>query len=557
MNKNILLVFLLLILSAQSIRALETKRKASKLDTLAPVVNKPSYERCALPEIKPEVIRKAKEDPRDFVDDDQDLKKVGTDFVVEHFFSTPDTLFNFLKLVYGTIDNALADYRTKKGIDDRAVFLLFKGGNVLRMVANSLFDQISPEARRLLKKEYGHNFKRSDADFSVYIDDKKLGSHTYSKTLAEVTKLVFDQLNIIRREFKANPQKYFNFFQLRSDFSAKHLKKFFDLLPELDSVKKLDKNKKANPNWFGAKFKQFQLLNERALPSPHCSYFGGYDTREESSANETIATRLSKTPDWLVNTDNRSLSWFWGSDPSKTVKFYLVRTKVYFEYFYEKDGENKRKAVGGELIDVSIPHRDDDRLREFLDNYDKNVAEYTIVDNDEEFKLKAYSIDNLTEDLQFILLDSFERPWEGPKYEKRVYRIFLLFIAEMLGAYGIGSSEIKAFISELRESFVEPARTFYPLNNNSSEKAKQIQENIKNMAKTWEKLPLIMGFFSALSDLMADRLVKSPKDNDEEGLKNLLDFIDSNLDIAEQLGAMAPMKIDLKRLYNVNLNNLF
>lgn len=563
MNKNIPVILLafLLISSAQSNSAVDAQKRARApraLDALAPITNKPDFGRCVLPEIKPEIISKAKEDPRDFVDDDQELKKVGTDFVVDHFFGTPDTLFNFLKLVYTTIDEAIADYREKKGLEDQAIFLLFKGGNVLRMVANSLFDQLSPEARDFLKEEYGQYFKRSDADFSVYIDEKKLGSHSYAKTLADVTKLVFDELNTIRREFKANPQKYFNFFRHKSEFSAKQLKKFFDLLPDLESVNKLGKNKKPNPNWFGAKFKQFQILNDRALPSPRCSYFGGYDAREESSADHVIARRLSKTPDWLVNTDNRTLNWSWGSDPSKTVKFYLVRTKVYFEYFYEKDGEDKRKAIGGELIDVSIPHRDDDRLREFLDNYNKNVAEYTISDNQgEKFKLKAYSLDNLTEDLQFILLDSFERPWEGPKYEKRVYRIFLLFIAEMLGAYGLGSPKIKEFLTELREGFIEPARKLYPLNKKSLEKAEQVAENIKNLGRTWEKLPLIIGFFSALSDLMVNRLVKSPKDNDEEGLKNLLDFIDNNLDITEQLGAMTPMKIDLKRLYRVNLNNLF
>lgn len=532
-----------------------------RTENLSPVIDDPQKGICPLPDLTPESVAIAKDDPDvEFKDHDRDIKNVGTDFVVEQFFSTPDTLYNFLSHVYRTLDNELAEIRKEKGLEERAIFLLFKGGNVLRMVANTLFSQLPDDAKQLLKDEYLQHFKRSDADFSIYIDDRKLGKNTYERVLNDVTNRIFTQLDLIRKEFKDHPEKYFYLGPKRQDIASQRMVGYFTKnLSELDAVNKLDKDGQPNKNWYQAKFHQFQLLNERAQQWPRCNYIGGYDARYEAIADQVITTRLSKTTDWIVNTDNRNLGWTWGSDPSKVVKFYLVRSKAYFEYIYEKDGVMKRKAVGGELIDVSIPHRDDDRLRDFLDNYDQNVAEYTIIKNhDEWITLKAYSLLDLAEDLQFILLDSFDRPWKGgPKYTKRVHRLFFLLIAEQFGVYGLGATTLGDYARELRSNVVQPLKELLPLGSDAQQKIATIEDNIRNIAIKWPELNMANHFWHAVGQFVRNAIVDAPQVGDEAGLKELLEHVEKNIDIMERLSSMTPTLLDLARIYTVDLKDLF
>lgn len=530
-----------------------------RTDDLTPVVDPMEKGSCPLPDLTPESIMIAKDDPNvEFKDLDRDLKNVGTDFVVEQFFSTPETLYNFLSLVYKNIDNVLTKYKREKGFEERAIFLLFKGGNVLRMVANRLFDQLPADAKKILKDEYIQYFKRSDADFSVYIDQHKLGKNTYDKVLIDVTNLVFAELSAIRQEFHAHPEKYFYLGPKRTDIASERMAGYFNKLPDLDAVKKLDDSGQPNKKWYGAKFYQFQLKSERAQPWPRCNYLGAYDARYEAIADQVITTRLSPTTDWIVNTDNRNLGWTWGSDPSKAVKFYLVRSKAYFEYIYELNGEMKRKAVGGELIDVSIPHRDDDRLQYFLDGYDKNVATYTIIKNASDWlSLKAYSLLDLAEDLQFILLDSFDRPWKGgPKYNKRVYRLFFLFTAEQLGAYGLGADTLKEYANVIRQYVVKPIKEMLPLSSNSTTLLSDLKENLHQIEQLWPKLEMAHHFWHAFANFL-DAVLNSPQEGDEAGLKELMGYIERNLNFAEQLSTMQPTSINLDSIYTVDLKDLF
>lgn len=491
-----------------------------------------------------------------FVDNDRDIKDEGTTFVNKQFFASPDTLYNFIKLVYGTIDNALTEYKKEKDLEDRAVFMIFKGGNVLRIVANRVFDMLNPEARELLK-EFAQYFQRSDSDFSVYIDEKKLKNLDYDKTFIEITELVLAQLNKIRDAFKADPQRYFNFMQLRSDFAAKQLKKTYERLPTLEAVKN-----KNNPNWFNAHFIQMQLLDDRVNQVPLCKYMGQYDFRYESDGDKILVTRLSDRPDWIVNSDNRTLEWPWGSDPNKKVKFTLVRSKAYFEYTFEHNNKLLRKPIGGELIDVSIPHRDDSALREFLDNYDKNVAKYTISNGNngeaEKIAIRAYSVSYLAKDLQTIIFNQFSRPWEsGPKYIKRVNRLLFLFIAELLDQYGSGSQNLTDYIADVREKILTPFKSLYPLQKNEKARCEKIKCDIEQFINTWPETAIANDSWFRFSEFVQYRLINNPQEGDEAGLKELLETIEKNLSIAEQLGKMDFKKIDLRKVYNVELRNLF
>jgi len=512
---------------------------------------------CPTSDLTPDIFQVDRDEPGvPFVDKNQDIKELGTNLVVNNFFRTPETIFNFMKLVYQRLEASLAKYRIEKGLEDKSMFLLFKGGNVLRMVANEVFTLLPPEARNLLEKEYSQYFKRADADFSVYVDAEKLDGKDYDRVFNDVNALVFNELGKIRDELQADSSKYFNFLQLDSDFSMKELKKYFEQLPALPAV-----TDKENPNWYNAKFSQLQFRDAQAIPGSQCFYTGQFDYKYENKNGQITATPMSDKPHWIANTDNRTLQWTWGSDPTKIVKFYLARSKVIFEYTFEKDGMLTRKPIGGELIDVSLPHRDDARLRSFLDNFDNYVSEYTLISEQtgDQFTMKAYSPTYLVKDLQFIIFDSFERPWKGgDKYIKRMARLFFLFIAEMLNAYGLGGDNAKKYVSEVEEKILKPLHALYPLQKKDAALlAKTIIANAEHIASVYKKMPLTNGFWLNLGEFIQDRLIKDPQKDDEQGFKEFLEAIENNMNVARQLSEMPEYKIDISKIFEVELKNLF
>jgi hypothetical protein len=509
---------------------------------------------CPLPDLAPSKVISIEEDQSDpLIDHDQDLKNLGTNLVVKGFFTSEEALFNFMNLVYGNIARALASYRRDLGVDDKAIFFLFKGGNVLRMVANGVFDLLSPDARDYLKKEYSDDFKRSDADFSVYIDELKLNGVDYDRVLAEVDEIIFRELNKIRDEFQTHPMRYFDFFKLKPDLAAQELGTYFDELGKLNAV--ADPN---NPNWYQAKFNQLQILDGRAKPEPKCNFSGQYDYRNILVDSKMVRMKVTAKPSWVANSDNRTIEFNWGSDAHKTVKFFLLRSKAAFEVFYEKDGDIKRKPLMGELIDVSVPHRKDDRLRAFLDSFDKNVATYTLKSADnKKLSFKSYSLLGLAEDLQFIIFDAFLRPWKGgPKYGKRINRLFFLNIVEMIEQFGVGSSRINQYIDDVQEKIIRPLENLYPLSESSSQTVAQITADVVLISQTWKELGVANEFWQALAKFVDSRLINAPLEGDQSGFADFIATINKKLENAKHLQNMTPLKINVQEVYQVEMKNL-
>jgi hypothetical protein len=491
-----------------------------------------------------------------FIDENRDIKDFGTNIVVKSFFKTPDTLFNFLKLVYGNLDKVVSAYRSSQGLADDAIFLVFKGGNGLRMIANTVFDELPPIARDLLKEKYSPDFKRSDADFSVYINEKKLNNLDYDKVFTEVTSLLFAELDKIRAEFKANPAKYFNFFQFNKDFASSELTTYFNELNNLNSVKD-----DANETWYNAKFKQLQLLDMKANKDLNCKYEGNLDYRfEENKDKNIVGSSVSSKTDWIANSDNRTLEFPFGSSPDKITKFSLVRSKVIFEYTYEKNGVLQRRPIGGELIDVSLPHRNDATAPSFLDT-NNNVVKFSVVseNGDEEFDMKVYSIESLAHDLHGIIFNSFDRPWNGGhKYAKRLNRLMFFFITEMMGKYGLGSREAKEYASKLQEKVLEPlASSMYPITEQSTELISNIKSNIVNIKINNPQMHIANTFLDSLGNLITD-LINNPLEGDVEGFKGFLESIKSSVVVASEIAHMPEFKtVDINKVNRVNIGKIF
>ncbi len=199
-------------------------------------------------------------------------------------------------------------------------------------------------------------------------------------------------------------------------------------------------------------------------------------------------------------------------------------------------------------------------MRPFLDGYDNNVAEYTIYKNaTEKLTLKAYSLLDLAEDLQFIIFDSFKRPWKDPggKYTKRVSRLFFLFNAESLGAYGLGAEEAREYIKEVRETILLPVKYIYPSTPETPEIVKYIIDSADALAQKYRGMPMANHFWQAFAKFIAGPITQDPQDGDQKGLEELTAAIENNLDIAMKLAEMSPVEIDLGTIYHADLKTLF
>jgi hypothetical protein len=493
-----------------------------------------------------------------YVDYNRDLKDFGTAFVVEEFFRTKDTLFNFIKAVYGTIDNALKDYRAKNNLDDDSMYFLFKGGNVLRIVANQVFYLLPPEARELLSKTYGENFKRSDADFSVFVDETKLNGLDYETVMNELSVLTYRALNKLRQDFSTEPQKYFNFLQLKTAYAEEELDAYYKRLKNIAAVLNKD-----NINWFGAKFIQLQLLNEHSKSPLRCAYEGQFDylyTLDPNKAGFIIGDPLTDRPNWIMNSINKTLQWTVGDFPKKLVKFYLLRSKVQFEYSYEKAGVLIRKPIGGELIDVSFPHRDDFRLRHFLNNKDPMIATYNLALNagGENFTIKAESLRGLARDLYEVVFEQFSRPWEASKYVKRINRLFFLAITDILISYGTGSVRGKIYLYELKENVISVIKKLFTAESNKeiTDLINRLNRTTEDLSKDWPDMFTANLMWRGIAKLVSDELWLKPKENDRKEFESFLNVIESNLEIIDKINNMPSYKVNQEDIYNVTMDSL-
>lgn len=511
---------------------------------------------CPMSDHTPDKVSIDVDNAKTYVDSNREIKDLGTEFVVKEFFDTKETLFNFLKLVYSKLDEAIKNYRTEKLLADDAVVFIFKGGNVMRMLANETFKALPPDPAKLLRDKYAEFFKRSDADFSVFVDPEKLHVLNYESVMDDLTELTYKTLGSIRDEISANPELYFNFSQLSQRIAGRKLDKYYGNLQHINAL-----DDKENDKWYKAKFTQLQLQGTRAQKAPACVYEGQYDYLfqfDGKDKSKIVGIPLSTRGKWIMNTINKSLEWPSGLNPKDLVKFYLVRSKVQFEYTFVKDGVSRRVPIGGELIDVSFPHRDDFRLASFFKNLSTGVADYklSLEGTDETLDLKAESLTGIATDLHEVLFEQFPRPWEASKYEKRINRLFFFSIVEMLGHVGLGSAKTSSYVAEAL-ALLNQMEKVLPKSANSKAQADSVLTGLNSLKSKHPHMQIANHFFEALGELVSSRILNEPKDDDQEKFQALAKLVKENLETMNALAKFPARKTNMSRIYDVSMKSLF
>lgn len=379
---------------------------------------------------KPSSIKNKKGEK--FVDENREFKDMMTDLVVNEFFDE-EGLYNFLSDIIIDHNEAIEKYKSKNGLNPKDIMFLFKGGNVLRMVGNEFLYQLPSSVAERLKSKYKPFFKRSDADFGIYVNPEVLKK--IPKIYDEMAELTYEVQYHLREKFSLDPTRYFKFMKLSRSMQSKILNNYLSKLQNANSLTTENskwKNVKINKLMFdtissdGNYSSNYQPINDKLIT------FGKNEDSIIIAPKFYLGEIVQPHP--LYINDNRALKFCKEENCDVPINFDLVRTKINFSF----DTSNGVKSIGGELIDVSIGK--DVSIKHFYENVNENIEEYTLNLNDNSLTFTSYSIKYLAEDIyRIIYKDTNYKPWTDAKYKKRLSRyLFLGFVDEFMKKRSIG-----------------------------------------------------------------------------------------------------------------------
>nr|QBK93379.1 MAG: uncharacterized protein LCPAC404_00830 [Pithovirus LCPAC404] len=369
---------------------------------------------------------------QDLVDITRPLKDVATDLIVAEFFRTEDTLYNFLKYVYMMFFDTLAIYREKRKLNEFDVFFLYKGGSILRIISKEFLLELPGTAIREISEFYSPYFKRSDADFAIYVNPNLVDYDDIYHELGLLSYLVQDK---IRCWFCSHLMQYFNFFQYNSEYQKYILKLYLDKMNEVEAFK--------------GQFVDLKIGDAVAVGDCRFTYSNNSDVTLEfldkkedwvSPVRKAARAIIKKDESVMTITHNNALD-FKGETEATRIKFNLTRTKFIFTLL-KKNGRTEN--VGGELIDVSIGHRKDMKISHFWKDAESNIVTYDLsFTADHTFMFYSYSLLYLVYDIEDILFNQRKLPWNDLKYVKRLNRLFYLYFIDIFITLENGDEKLR------------------------------------------------------------------------------------------------------------------
>ena len=451
------------------------------------------------------------------------FKNIITKFIVMEFYKNTNTTYNFFKLINDIFNEGIKEYISQKKLPSNSINFIFKGGNILKLVVETYINELPGNVRTEIKDLINKNFKKSDADFQINIKDLTK-TETNPKTVnemniieEEVTTLAYLLLYRIRNEILTNQKKYIDFYNL--DFDSK--KKLLEIL--LDFLNKVKKENSKTDDTFELNNKEYDFTNVtfdnvslrnsqelivKISDENKYEIFGiepGKDTRKDFSIttensnphkyhlnilpylllfnNDDISDALREKQLDLDIYKDRSDTNFYISVNKTITNFILVRMKVSMKLEYSNGTENRFGIFPGEFIDVSILKYTD------TDPYftEENMKNYEIK-GDNPFTFKSFSnngfIKNFFEMLEFSTTNNI-LPWDTPKYEVRLTRLFVLFLIDLMSK--LSNTECLNYITILKNTFKLLLEIKYDLDKDIDKYITKIEQVIINFITNNDK----------------------------------------------------------------------
>ena len=397
-----------------------------------------------------------------------------TKFVTAYFYRSDEITFNFFKLINDIFTIGLNTYIEQNKLPKDCLSFVFKGGNILRLIIDTYFNDLPGVVSDLFKSLLKKNFTKSDADFQINVKnlmEKKEDGKNYTKTDGtiysetdmdtiqdKVTDLAYLLLYRIRNIVLSNLDNYIDYYKLNNYGKKRLLHSIFNKFNKLDKSKLLPPYNNANLVFTNIIFDDLVVNNSSKNQSTEIDEkkdIFGITTKNNSRKDFSVvagkskknikATLLTTIPYLFQNNEipsnmfdtnidknvykDRDSTNFYISANKSIPDFNLVRIKINMMAEYTLDGMTHLISVPGEYIDISIPHWKN--TSSYF--HDGNITTYSSKNIDEndnvrELIFKSYSINSIIDDLIYILFINSNFPWDDNKYDKRLIRI-LMFCA--------------------------------------------------------------------------------------------------------------------------------
>ena len=471
------------------------------------------------------------------------LEDILSNFITTNWFSTQKTSEKIFLLTNDIFTYSIKCYCSINKINPNRIKFVSKGGIVLYMIKNKILTKLDSTIQKVLNDYFNDYFKKSDMDFSIVIDDT-FSDDEYEIIYKDMNDLSYWILIVIRAIIIENPE-YCDFLT-KSTYEKNN--KLNELLQQINSV---------DIEYEGSNINNFNFQGIIHQNLKHITHFNRMDGLIEEKTQDKFVFLLNdetKLYTLFNKFSNYIITWNNSIDTTQTdeiikTKFHLNRMKSIFNLFYINETTNKIDVLNlkGEIIDVSIQHKNTTHLMKL-----ENIEENKIGPNG---MFNTGTLDYQIKDLRFMIFKFTKYPWEGGKYEKRLYRLFLILFFKELTLDDMNyDSNIKTL--KLLSIFI---RRILSIKIKDLKKFKQIKT-----------LPQIKGdtSYNVIVDEINNMNSNLIKETDEyilANLKNYEDFltiITKNIEILQEIFELfqklrTPSPIIQKQLSELSINKKY
>lgn len=406
----------------------------------------------------------------------RDLNSHSTDFVTNNFLVNKSKYLHFILSSINLFMDKI------KSIDKVEQFLevdfIMKGGNLLKLFFDKISKDLNSQINDYLQNQFGQNFATSDFDFDIKLKPKEnIDLEIYETIRVQISNMLIIYLILLRDVIVDNKEYFFDFYKLNKN--AQHnllrplLENYNKGLANIISQDKENKITRKYADLEGAKItsiiydydkntreylsytkpnplnsvptlsfvkNDFNIINDNEIEDKIINVERNFYLLKNENYLNRLNINSSDLTDsinlikqsvksannkFLYNTSNININF-------GQARFSLFRIKVNFigEITF-RDNTKKFIQIPGELLDISLAKKDDQKLLGAKPHFYTQIEIKNINKT-----LTVQSHDGLTNEIIVIIFNETKnKPWIDIKYKKRIIRLVILSVLRILYGY--------------------------------------------------------------------------------------------------------------------------
>lgn len=451
------------------------------------------------------------------------LNNISTDFFTEKVFTNQRTVIMFQYFVnnlfnalikYYRETNELNDLPDGENIDENDIVFVYKGGTTMKILHDK-FNINSNVTKDVF--DYSSYFKRSDSDYTVFINNKKFNFEQYMHHSRNLQVLSFYALIYIKNTIENCASWFLDIHNMYDQNNLRELLNNYNKkINELNNTiydpenSKIDENliKKTkglefigiyvgNKNYFinDSEKQNFININNKSQIS---NLLGDYDLEMFRSKINILNKFGSTRKDFYIKNNNSFVSMYMFDDfneykndynniyitfnesivitdrdievRNKSSGFSLIRSKYNIVGIFKINNKYGIINIPSELIDVSFSYNNNKNMKHLFlekDSFKLYITDYKYIKSPS-FIYFSYTIIGFINDLTDVIFE-YLIPWNQDKYEKRLNRLMYFILLYIIITPKYNDNKYKLGIE-----FMNDFKAFldnYPYTNLSTQKS--------------------------------------------------------------------------------------